>query len=503
MSDYKLKSKFLNSTDRESVIDKVRKYAGYTLPYIYPDEEVTDSEEIQNDYQSLGSRAVTHLANKIMMALFQPSRPFFRMELTGEQLEQVMASAQLNGAQIDAALSKQEREAMKVLTRKGGRTALLDALILLIIGGDAMLYVPKGEDKLQTYSILDYNIKRDLAGEMYEAIICEKIEFDALDEDLRSTAVKHNYKEGDTLSIFTGIERDGDRYKVWQELEDICKCNDRDGNYTKDTLPFIPLVWKLVRGNNFGTGYVEDYAGDFHFLSTTSECTLDFVSAMTDVKHLVNPAGQTDVDELTQAPSGSYVNGTEEDLYCYTADLSSNAAFLTEQADRVERRLAAAFLLNTSVTRDAERVTAEEIRMQAHELESSLGGVYSRQAGDLQLPLAKRIMTSMNALFKEVEPSIITGFESLSRSSDLDRLRAFMQDFAILSDVPEQVAIRIDYNQLIAALGAGHGVEYDKFLKDEEQVKKDQAEMAQAQAATAGIEAGAVAEAQGQGQQSQ
>ena len=72
------------------------------------------------------------------------------------------------------------------------------------------------------------------------------------------------------------------------------------------------------------------------------------------------------------------------------------------------RRLGAAFLLNTAVTRDAERVTAQEIRMQAQELESSLGGVYSRLANELQLPLAKRLLQEIDEVFKDNFNEIIT-----------------------------------------------------------------------------------------------
>ena len=43
---------------------------------------------------------------------------------------------------------------------------------------------------------------------------------------------------------------------------------------------------------------------------------------------------------------------------------------------RIETRLEHAFLLNASVQRQAERVTAEEIRFMAEALEQSLGGIY-------------------------------------------------------------------------------------------------------------------------------
>ena len=60
--------------------------------------------------------------------------------------------------------------------------------------------------------------------------------------------------------------------------------------------------------------------------------------------------------------------------------------------------------------------------------------------------------------------------------------------------------MRIDFEKLIAVLGASHGVDYEKFLKDEKTVKQEQADIAKRNAQAAGMEAGAVAQAQGQQQ---
>ena len=218
------------------------------------------------------------------------------------------------------------------------------------------------------------------------------------------------------------------------------------------------------------------------------------------MKNLVDPTGMTDVREITEAPSGAYVHGREEDIFVHTAQVTNAADFLNSRFDSTARRIGAAFLLNTAVTRDAERVTAEEIRMQAHELESSLGGVYSRLATELQLPLAKRLLHKLDKTFKDVEPVIVTGFESLSRNSELDNFRAFMQDMIVLADVPDEVKIRMNFGDVIATLGTGHGVDYKKFLKDEETVQKETQQRMQMQAQAAGMEAGAVSAAE-QGKQ--
>jgi len=462
--EYKLKGQFQGSDyAREETLTRIERYAGWTLPNIFPDDPLNEYDEMQNDYQSVGAQAVINLANKIMMTMFQPSRPFFRMDLTLDQRAEVMEGG-LGEAEVDAALAAQERESMKDLDAIGGRVVLTDVIQHLIIAGNSCLYMPEDE-KMQNYSLRDYTVKRDLRGNLVKMILKE------------------------TKSV------DKERYIVWQEMEDVCYCHKAVGLYHIDDLPWMPLTWNLTRNKDYGTGLVENYAGDFHTLSTLAEASLDYTTIITDVKNLVDPTGMTNVREITEAPSGAYVHGREEDIFVHSPQVAQATEFLDRKFESTARRIAAAFLLNTQVTRDAERVTAEEIRLQAQELEGSLGGVYSRLAAELQGPLAKRLLKKANKIFADVEPMIVTGLESLSRSSELDRMRAFFQDLLALAEVPEQVADRIDYGNLIATLGAGHGVDYQKILLDEKAVKQNQQARAQAQAQAAGMEAGAVAQA--------
>jgi len=497
--DFRLKGEFLSGDyAREETLTRCERYAGWTLPNIFPDDPLMEYDEMQNDFQSVGAQAVTNLANKIMMALFQPSRPFFRMRLTQEQRESIGGG--LSPAQIDVALSETERAAMRELDKINARVVMTQIVQHLIITGNAMLFMPK-KGKMQMYSLRDYTCKRDLSGNVIKIIMRETKSVSGLPDNLRAQALEEGYEEEADVSIYTGVVKTAEnKYVSWQEMEDIAYASTRMGMYKHDELPWLPLTWNLCRNKDYGTGLVENYAGDFHTLSILAEAILDYTTLATDVKNLVNPAGMTDVREITQARSGAYVSGREEDLYVHQPQVSNSADFLTNQFQTVERRIGAAFLLNTAVTRDAERVTAEEIRMQAQELESSLGGVYSNLATELQLPLATRLLSKINPVFKDIEPTIVTGLESLSRNSELDRMRHFFQDLTQLAELPERVAKRIDFAELIAVLGAGHGVDYKKVLLDEDTVKANDKKLAEQNAEMQGMEAQAVAQGQAQGQ---
>lgn len=486
--DFLLKGEFqAGQYGRESVLTNAEKYAGYTLPSVFPDDPLLNQDEMQHDYQSIGAQAVNNLANKIMMALFQPSRPFFRLKFTDEQ-KAALVEAGLNEADITEAAGKTEREGMNRLALMKGRVVLHDAILQLIVTGNSLLHTPKNEDA-QVYSLRDYQIKRDLRGRMIKLIIRETKSVSALEDDLALLCKQHGYHENDDVSLYTGVCKiSKTRFMVWQELEDLAYSHKQVGYYKEETLEYIPLVWKLARGKDYGTGLVEDYAGDFHSLSTISEAILDYTTIVTDVKNLVNPAGMTDVREITEAPSGAYVHGREEDLYVHTPQVSNNAEFLLNRADKLERRLAAAFLMQTAITRDAERVTAEEIRMQAMELESAYGGVYSRLAQELQYPLAKRILAYIDPEFKSVEPLIVTGLETLSRNSEMDNIRFMFSDLGGLAELPDAIQERIDWGKLVKVVGTNHGVDYGEFLLDEKTVQENRKKRMQEAADMAGME---------------
>ncbi|WP_429498858.1 portal protein [Robbsia andropogonis] len=61
---------------RKALLLRCQKYAGFTLPTICtPDGYNENLEELQTDYQSVGAQGVNNLTNKLMLALFAPSRP--------------------------------------------------------------------------------------------------------------------------------------------------------------------------------------------------------------------------------------------------------------------------------------------------------------------------------------------------------------------------------------------------------------------------------------------
>jgi hypothetical protein len=152
-----------------------------------------------------------------------------------------------------------------------------------------------------------------------------------------------------------------------------------------------------------------------------------------------------------------------------------------QKIQELSSSLSMAYLLNISVRRDAERVTATEVRYVASDLEDNLGGVYSLLAETLQKPLLSLLITKYTSESKlpnlpkgAIAPSLVTGIEALGRGNDYNKLKQFISDVVELN-----ASSALNMQDLISRLGTSLGIEMEGLVKSEEQMKQ---EMAQQQA---------------------
>ena len=78
------------AADRDSYLDRARECAELTIPSLLPYEGFTYSNDLYQPYQSVGSRGVNNLASKLLLLLFPPNSPFFRLAIdskTKKELE--------------------------------------------------------------------------------------------------------------------------------------------------------------------------------------------------------------------------------------------------------------------------------------------------------------------------------------------------------------------------------------------------------------------------------
>ncbi len=277
--------------------------------------------------------------------------------------------------------------------------------------------------------------------------------------------------------------------------------------YTDDDLPYRALTWELPDGWHYGVGLVEQHAGDFAAISTMSASQLQSAILASEFRLLVNPAGVTQPEDVINSQNGDTIPGTPDDVQYVSAAVSGVAQALNVQEVILSKyitRIGRAFLLASAAQRDAERVTAEEIRRDVMELETSLGGVYSRLAVDFQRPLAYWLAKQLGVKLSDtgIQPTIITGLDALSRNSDLENLMRALQQLLVLSQITgsnPQLAATLNSTSIAAAIFAGNGVDAQTYVNDQE----TQQAIMQQQQANAEQVASAAQRARNQGQPAQ
>ncbi len=494
---------------KTSIMTRCVDYATWTLPGMFPRIGLTQNIEYQQSVESLGARGVNHLSNKLVLTLFQPSTPFFRIRIASKEaiLLQKMADSGDQQAltvlkNMDTVLAEAEQEAMSKLDYNRYRTEATTACKQLIITGNALLYHPEGtKERVHVYSLRDYCVLRDLSGEPIEIITRDNKAFCTFHDDVKNqlrVSAKDKYEDDTDVTIYTRVRLEDDGKWHLQQAADIVNL-DSEGVWTTEELPWIVLSWNLLRGENYGRGLVEDYAGAFHALQILTNAVIRSVAQAADLKIGVDPASVVDVTELNKAQPGSYHTCKKDDIFPLVTTNSVDLQQAFQMIERLEKQITTAFLLNSAVQRDAERVTAEEIKYVAQELETAYGGIYSRFAEEWQLKEATLLLKRIHVnLGKDIYPQIITGLDSLSNAGEMNNMELFLHDLSMLAGIPPEMLQAIDPMAYAVFCAVRRGVEYKKILKTPQQMQQDQQQAQQQQAQQAQSQAGAsVADAAG------
>lgn len=490
---------------RRGLLNRCEVYAAYTLPKIcLPDDFHQNNQQMSHDFQAVGAQAVNHLSNKMMLALFAPSRPFFRLDATSKAQAEIAAVGAPQD-EITKMLAKAEKDAIKRLDKLSLRPKLYEAIKHLIVTGNVMVcFEPEA---MRVVGLKKYAVRRSVSGKLIEIMLADKILMDELDEDVRSEAERFLGREDDrkvTLYRWIKMNRDGE-YEMTQWVDNFQLPKRFNGKWPEADLPYRVLTWDLADGQDYGTGLVEDYSSDFSGLSALSKAQVQGAILASEFRWLVNPAGQTRVDDFASTPNGGAMPGMEGDIHLIQSGKSSDLQITLNMSAEYVNRIGRGFLLGSMLVRDAERVTAEEIRMTANELETALGGGYSRIAVDFQVPMGNWLLASIDInVGDNFEVTVVTGLDALSRSGDLDELKLWLGDMASLASLPEALQLRLNLDTLAIALAAPRRIDVDAYVKSAQQVAQEtqaaQAQQVQMQAAEAGTNVAAQAAIAEQGQ---
>ena len=468
------------------LLDRCEQYARWTVPSIFPTDDNARSEnpeESEKGNVAIGARLVNHLSHRIVDTMFPNDKQFFAVTLPPEAKKKFEADSDEEAkVALDAGLIEAENAAMRNLNLTAYRPIAVQAVGLQIVTGNALIYrMPEGDRVV--YSVRDFCVTREVSGKLRETILRDSKMFGSLDEELQE-AVEANskakkYQPDTPVELYTYYWWEGGKWHMRQAIDEI-EIEEAKTSYKEEDFPCLVLTWNLGRGDHYGRGLVEDYSVSFHNIDVMTEAMIDLIGVAADIKFLVNDMSSFDVEAWNSAKRGEYVPGKEGDISVPQFKFAVEVQFIGEAIAKLERELAQAFLLSSAGVRDAERVTAEEIRFFAREIESAFGGLYSRLALDWQRREAEYQLSQIdfNSYLPDgsqaFETIITTGLESLSREGKLDALRLAIADLQMLDAVPQELRSAINPIKFAGYIFRNRGVDGDDFLFTQEEYSANQ-----------------------------
>ncbi|MGL5918485.1 MAG: portal protein, partial [Cetobacterium sp.] len=465
-------------TFREPFLRRAFECSELTIPSLLPRHGHTSSSDLPTPWQSLGSYGVNNLASRLLMTGFPPNTPMFRMVIDEIVLEQYEVDKDQK-TKMETALSKFERAVMTEVEKSGDRAGIVEMVKHLIVAGNSLVHdSPLG---LRVYNLHNYVVRRDPSGNPLEIIAHEAIDRVVLPDEVRDMVEKDNkYKDKKTVDLYTRLTRTEKNWEVYQEACGL-RIHESEGTYPLDRMPWLALRMVRIDGEDYGRGYVEEYLGDFKSLDSLAQSLIEGASAAARLLIMVNPNGTTKQEDIEKANNGDIIPGVKDEVTTLQAEKYHDFLTAEKQARVIEDRLSKAFLLNSSIQRDAERVTAEEIRYMAQELEMVLGGFYTLFAQEFQLPYVKLKISKMQRARRLphlpkgiVNPTIITGVEALGRGNDRAKLINFGR--TLRETFGEQGAARmVNPSEFAARLAAADGIDTKGLVPTaEELAQQDQ-----------------------------
>ena len=469
-------------TDRRQFLDKAVECSKLTLPYLIQDDTSSRPrhETLAVPWQSVGAKCCVALAAKLMLATLPPQTSFFKLQVRDDKLgEDIPAEAR---SELDLSFSKMERMVMDYIAASNDRVVIHQALKHLIVGGNALLFM--GKDGIKNYPLNRYVVNRDGNGNVLEIVTKELIHKDVLGFDLPvpvpNTAIDETQgAAADDVEVYTYVKLDNGRWVWHQEVLDKIIPQSRS-SAPKSASPWLPLTFNEVDGEQYGRGRVEEFLGDLKSLEGLSQALVEGAAAASKVIFLVSPSSTTKPATIAKAANGAIVQGRAEDVQVVQVGKTADFSTAANVAQSIEKRLLEAFLVMN--VRNAERVTAEEVRITQMELEQQLGGIFSLLTVSFLIPYLDRtllVLQRSNEIPKLpkdlVRPKIVAGVNALGRGQDRESLNMFIATIAQTLG-PEALMRYINPEEAIKRLAAAQGIDVLNLVKSPEQMAEEKEE---------------------------
>jgi len=414
--------------DRKDYETRAETFAAITIPYVIR-KDGSDKGTPYDDKvsQSYNGRLVNTLKSKMGMALLPAASSSFRLVPDNDAFEQVIGSENQEAMnEIYKALSTRTNQINTEIERQAIRESLFMVILNMMIVG-SIIVEKKKDAGIIMHPLKTIAVELDNQGVPLAMSFLETLAM--LPEDLAGSV-----EEADEYELYTFMYLD-EESKKWIVRQAIGEEDVGDEQtYSIEDLPYQYLGWTWSPGDSMHRPYVEDYFGDMTQLDKLSKVLTDgAVIASKSLIFVDQRGGRTRTKDVANSDNGDVMDGSADDVTAFQLSKNYDFQIPMEREANLKRELASAFLMNESATRDAERVTAQEIQFMAQELEeSSLSGIYSMMATKWSKWIVRMVMKELGIKFDTVDPKIITGLDALGRSQEARKLDNYISRLANL-----------------------------------------------------------------------
>ena len=485
---------------RRGHLDQAVTNARLTKAHIQPDPDQDHNAEMPQNYQSVGSRGISILAGRLLLAIYPPETPFFVLSpspelffdpaANQEDMEQFQQRLFLYVRSMIVELESSTVGLNKDIRRwqRGFRAEKMAAFEQALVCGDTLERMHP-DYRMQLFRLDQYVNKRDSTGAVIYHITREEKDVAELRPDqfamtgLPDDIYKHPEVDKRTNDLFTKVEWQYDT-KTWMITQEV---NGNEINQSEEKVsPYFSTAFEFT-GGNYGRSFVEQNIGDLRSLDTLELARLDLLGLAAKALWAKDAASMIREQDLQQAPGNlvngaRVVNGVLQDLAPIAFANPRDYAILSAGVQDKRSDLSKAMLVESETTRKAERVTTVEIQRNVAEINAALGGIYTALADEQQIPLAARLIHQFNKDHKislqtrtgveAVEINSLTGLTALQSDADGQKLLTALQ---IIQGLGPEAVSRVDMNVAVNILLRQIGIHHPGLIKSPEQLAAEQA----------------------------
>ena len=447
-------------TTRKPYEDRAEQLSKLIIPYLFLPEGSTGSTVMNDNYSSrYSSIAVTGLANNICLALLPPTGSSFRFDPDAKSMEEFTKGDANMRAEIMALLGTQMARVNKEIENQQIRPQFYEAILNMIAVSPVVIEKVRN-DGIKWHNLRNFAVKLDSKGEPLQIVIRETIHKQDLPDGIEID------ESEETADLYTLCHLEDDKWRVIQSIDSDLVGGE--SSYRYDELPYVYLGWLRQYGDTYHRPYAEQFMGILEDYAIVNKILIEGGLIASKSLIMVNPLGVTKKEDVSKSSNGAVIDGRADEVTAFQLNKNYDFQIPMQLKQELMSQIDKAFLSRQGTQRQAERVTAEEIRANAQELEKNLSGFYSVMSKKFNKWLVRQVMKELGIKFDTIDVNVITGLDALGRNMESMKMDNFMMRISNL-----QLNRWLKEEEIITRYASFDGIDTVNLVKTPNEVQQE------------------------------